>query len=83
MSDTILNAPETGDGTAVYTNPVDEAIAILKERYHLEQSLSQLLHFFEVNLFEQKPLISIFRPNARTFKQKQEETYKQLTLFGV
>lgn len=58
-------------------------LAILKERYHLEQSLSQLLHFLEVNLFEQKPLISIFRPNARTSKQKQEETYKQLTLFGV
>ena len=33
MSDTILNAPESGDGTAVYANPVDEAIAILKERY--------------------------------------------------
>lgn len=33
MSDTILNAPETGDGTAVYANPVDEAIATLKERY--------------------------------------------------
>ncbi len=33
MSDTILNAPEPGDGTAVYTNPVDEACAILKERY--------------------------------------------------
>ena len=31
-------------------------LAILKERYHLEQSLSQLLHFLEVNLFEQKPL---------------------------
>lgn len=58
-------------------------LAILKERYHLEQSLSQLLHFLEVNLFEQKPLISIFRPNARASKQKQEETYKQLTLFGV
>jgi len=58
-------------------------LAILKERYHLEQSLSQLLHFLEVNLFEQKPLISIFRPNVRTSKQKQKETYKQLTLFGV
>jgi Transposase DDE domain/Domain of unknown function (DUF4372) len=58
-------------------------LAILKERYHLEQSLSQLLHFLEVNLFEQKPLISIFRPNTRTYRQKQEETYKQLTLFGV
>lgn len=33
MSDTILNAPETGDGTAVYANPVDEAIATLKERF--------------------------------------------------
>jgi hypothetical protein len=29
-------------------------LAILKERYRLEQNLSQLLHFLEVNIFEQK-----------------------------
>lgn len=40
-------------------------LAILKQRYQLEQSLSQLLHFLEVNLFEQKPLISILQANAR------------------
>jgi NADH-quinone oxidoreductase subunit D/NADH-quinone oxidoreductase subunit C/D len=33
MSDTFPNAPEPTGETAVYTNPVDEAIAILKERY--------------------------------------------------
>ena len=59
------------------------SLAILKERYQLEQSLSQLLHFLEVNLFEQKPLISIFQPNARSTQNKAETTYKQLTLFDV
>ena len=36
-------------------------LAILKERYHLEPSLSKLLHFLEVNLFERKSLINIFQ----------------------
>jgi hypothetical protein len=58
-------------------------LAILKERYRLEQSLSQLLHFLEVNLFEQKPLISIFQANARPSQHKPEGTYKQLTLFDL
>ena len=40
-------------------------LAILKERYRLEISLSKLLHFLEVNLFEQKELISIFTVNSR------------------
>lgn len=59
------------------------SLAILKQRYQLEQSLGQLLHFLEVNLFEQKPLISIFQPNARSTQCKPESTYKQLTLFDV
>jgi hypothetical protein len=54
--------------------------AILKERYHVEMSLSKLLHFLEVNLFEQKPLISIFQSNARTFLQKSDN---QLKLFDL
>jgi hypothetical protein len=58
-------------------------LAILKERYHLEQSLSQLLHFLEVNLFERKPLISIFQANARGHHPKEETPYKQLRLFDV
>ena len=58
-------------------------LAILRERYHLEQSLSQLLHFLEVNLFEQKPLISIFQANARGSQPKEEIPYKQLRLFDV
>jgi transposase len=41
-------------------------LAILKQRYRLKPSLSKLLHFLEVNLFEQKPLISVFNTNART-----------------
>jgi hypothetical protein len=59
------------------------SLAILKQRYHLEQSLSQLLHFLEVNLFEEKPLISIFQPNLRSTQYKAETTYNQLTLFDV
>jgi hypothetical protein len=58
-------------------------LAILRERYHLEQSLSQLLHFLEVNLFEQKPLISIFQANARGSQPKEDIPYKQLRLFDV
>ena len=53
-------------------------LAILKERYCLEQSLSKLLHFLEVNLFEQKPLIPIFQINARSKRRKQDI---QLKLF--
>ncbi len=33
MSDTILNAPEPGNAPAITSNPVERAIAILKERY--------------------------------------------------
>jgi hypothetical protein len=56
-------------------------LAILKERYLLQNSLSQLLHFLEVNLFETKPLISIFRTNPRKTYRKEEDDLKQLTLF--
>jgi hypothetical protein len=56
-------------------------LAILKERYLLQSSLSQLLHFLEVNLFEQKPLIPIFRANPRKTYRKGEGDDKQLTLF--
>jgi len=53
--------------------------AILKERYNLEPSMSKLLHFLEVNLFEQKHLISVFQTNDRmTPKQKDN----QLNLFS-
>lgn len=53
-------------------------LAILKQRYHLKTSLSKLLHFLEVNLFEQKPLLSIFQINPR-YKRHDED--KQLNLF--
>ena len=55
-------------------------LAILKQRYRLEPSLSKLLHFLEVNLFEEKPLISIFQANARTSRR---EVDKQLKLFDL
>jgi len=53
-------------------------LAIIKERYHLEPSLSKLLHFLEVNVFEQKDLISIFQSNPRGISQN---TDSQLKLF--
>lgn len=55
-------------------------LAILKQRYRLEPSLSKLLHFLEVNLFEQKPLISIFHHNARAAPRKFDN---QLKLFDL
>lgn len=56
-------------------------LAILKERYYLENSLSQSLHFLEVNLFEQKPLISIFQTNPRRTYREHTTDDKQLKLF--
>ena len=46
-------------------------LAIIKERYHLQTSLSQLLHFLEVNLFEQKSLEFIFCMNSRRITRKE------------
>lgn len=56
------------------------ALAILKERYNLQQSLSKLLHFLEINLFEQKPLTSIFYSYARSNTKPLAPT--QLKLFS-
>jgi hypothetical protein len=56
-------------------------LAILKERYFLQNSLSQLLHFLEVNLFEKKLLISVFHANPRKTFRKGVDHGKQLTLF--
>ena len=57
-------------------------LAILKERYKLKHSLSQLLHFLEVNLFERKPLLSIFESNERTPQRIKDPQSKQLALFA-
>ena len=56
-------------------------LAIIKERYHLQTSLSQLLHFLEVNLFEQNSLDFIFCMNSRRITTKEIDTYNQLKLF--
>jgi hypothetical protein len=56
-------------------------LAILKERYRLENSMSQLLHFLEVNLFECKFLITIFESNPRKGYVKEKNGHKQLNLF--
>jgi IS4 transposase len=57
-------------------------LAVLKERYKLKYSLSQLLHFLEVNLFERKPLLSIFESNERTPQRIKDPQSKQLALFA-
>ena len=54
-------------------------LAVLKERYQIDQPLSQMLHFLEVNLFEQKPLLSMFALNAR--QKEIIHDSKQLKLF--
>jgi hypothetical protein len=56
-------------------------LAIMKERFQLENNLSQLLHFLEVNLFEQKPLVSIFQLNERKIDVKRNSEQIQLKLF--
>jgi len=56
-------------------------LAIIKERYYLEQSLSQLLHYLEVNLFEQKSLSLIFCMNSRRKLADLVIEDKQLKLF--
>jgi len=56
-------------------------LAIIKERYRLEPSLSQLLHFLEVNLFEQKSLVSIFYMNSRRKFADNVHEDNQLKLF--
>jgi len=56
-------------------------IAIMKERFQLRKSLSQLLHFLEINLFEQKSLISVFQFNERGAEKNNIYEDKQLKLF--
>jgi hypothetical protein len=56
-------------------------LAIIKERYQLKQSMSQLLHFLEVNLFEQKPLGLVFDFNSRRLFDEELLIDKQLKLF--
>jgi transposase len=58
-------------------------IAILRERYRLKNSPSQLLHLLEVNLFERKLLISIFEPNPRKAHTQEIYGHKQLKLFDL
>lgn len=56
-------------------------LAIMKERFQLENQLSQLLHFLEVNLFERKSLVSIFKFNDRKVDSKSDIGHIQLKLF--
>ena len=58
-------------------------VAILRERYQLKNSPSQLLHLLEVNLFERKLLISIFEPNPRKVHTQEISNHKQLKLFDI
>ena len=58
-------------------------MAILRERYQLKNSPSQLLHLLEVNLFERKLLISIFGLNPRKARTEEISIHKQLKLFDL
>ncbi len=51
-------------------------LAILQQRYRLDTSLSESLHFLEVNLFARKSLISIFQSNARASRQGFDKQLK-------
>ena len=53
-------------------------IAVINQRYQSSHSPSKLLHFLEVNLFEQTPLYSVFYSNARYISPRN---VNQLTLF--
>ena len=55
-------------------------LAILKQRYKIQTSLSKMLHFLETNVFEQKPILSIFATNPR--HQDSPQPSNQLFLFG-
>ena len=55
-------------------------LAILKQRYKIQTSLSKMLHFLETNVFEQKPILSIFATNPR--HQDSSQSSNQLFLFG-
>jgi hypothetical protein len=56
-------------------------LAIMKERFQLENTLAQLLHFLEVNLFERKSLVSVFQLNDRKTVIKKNTGHIQLKLF--
>jgi len=56
-------------------------LAIIKEKFSLEKSLSQLLQFLEANLFERKALISIFQLNDRKAGNRRPFVDNQLKLF--
>jgi hypothetical protein len=51
-------------------------LAIMKERFYLENSFSRLLHFLEINLFERKALELIFQFIAKRPKGGREEKYR-------
>ncbi|MEA3446501.1 MAG: IS4 family transposase, partial [Bacteroidota bacterium] len=57
------------------------SLAIIKQKYRLPKSMSELLHFLEVNLFERKSLLSVFQLNERTIDNGNKTKYKQLKLF--
>ena len=56
-------------------------LAILKERYQIEYPLSKMLHFLEVNLFEQKSLELVFELNPRKVDERKGNEHIQLQLF--
>lgn len=54
-------------------------IVILKERFQLKESLNQILQILSVNLFEERPILSLFQKVERT--KLKPAVSEQLNLF--
>jgi hypothetical protein len=55
-------------------------LAIVKQRYRWDGSLSKRLHFLEINLFEQKTLLSVFAANPCGAPHVEDN---ELTVFDI
>jgi hypothetical protein len=57
-------------------------LAILKQRYRWDRSLSKRLHFLEINLFEQKTLLSLFAGNPCGAPHVEDDELKVFDILG-
>jgi hypothetical protein len=57
-------------------------VAILKQRYRLDLSLSKRLHFLEINVFAQKTLLSVFAPNPRGAPDAEDKQLQLIDILG-
>jgi hypothetical protein len=57
-------------------------LAIVKQRYRWDRSLSKRLHFLEINLFEQKTLLSVFAANPCGAPHVENNKLKVFDILG-